>query len=88
MDRKWTLDRIEFDNETYEITRPAAPVGSRTAPDCDLPTLQLGLTPASVEAAPSARRCPIPSALVVAKTGTDEAAVSTEAGQNRRRYLN
>lgn len=87
MDRKWTLDRIEFDNETYEITRPGQV--AEAAPDHSLAALQLGLTPAlSLTPRSSGRRQAfVPPTLTIADpdVGSTEPGRG-EAGSMRRRF--
>ena len=70
MERKWTLDRIEFDNETYEVTRPEVPpAGEQQRQQL---ALALQLIPADTGNHRSPRRPLVPPGLATAKAGIDD----------------
>ena len=72
MTRKWTLDRIEFDNETYEITRPDVPDEESAARDRFPATPQLGLMPAAAsDVAYDRQRHQLHAALAILKGEED-----------------
>ncbi|HEY5762343.1 MAG TPA: hypothetical protein VIS73_03965 [Rhodocyclaceae bacterium] len=70
MNRKWTLDRIEFDNETYEIIRPEASDAPAPAAEHPQRALQLGLSLAADQR--FSRQSRIPEALIAATMDIDE----------------